>query len=158
MLQVRDYTWNSVIVEARREFFVNKLRLEAFESEERQARRWSAAMARDVVQCLTIMGPEEMKGLISRREEWCRVKDVLQTQGSLRLDQSVVSLLEECDLETSDPLAYDFVMSMTEYGGPDRGVGWDEHINSKREGAEFKMDINDGLPGWYVYYDMYGWC
>ena len=36
LLQVREHTWNTVIVDARREFVVNKLKLEAFETEERQ--------------------------------------------------------------------------------------------------------------------------
>lgn len=54
--------------------------------------------------------------------------------------------------------AFDLVMAMSDYGHAGTTVGWDEQINSKREGAVFKMDINDGLPGWYVYYDMYGWC
>lgn len=58
--QVRGHTWRNVIVEARREFFVNKLRLEAFETEERQARRWSAAMTRDVVQHLTMLNAQEV--------------------------------------------------------------------------------------------------
>jgi hypothetical protein len=34
---------------------------------------------------------------------------------------------------------------------------WDEHLNTRKEGAQFRLDVN-GVPGWYVYYDMYGWC
>ena len=45
-------------------------------------------------QTLTAMSQDEVRELIGRREEWLRVKDVLQTQGSLKLDDSIVSLLE----------------------------------------------------------------
>ena len=72
----------------------------------------------------------QVQALISRREEWCRVKDVLQTQGSLTLEQSLVSLLEEADLRASGQLAFDFVMATSEYGVDGR-PGWDEEINSR---------------------------
>jgi hypothetical protein len=47
--QVREHTWKTVIVDARREFVVNKLKLEAFETEERQV---PARTVRTIAVCL----------------------------------------------------------------------------------------------------------
>ena len=41
--QVRDHRWKEAIVEARRDFRVNQLKLEAFESPEQQAAAAAAA-------------------------------------------------------------------------------------------------------------------
>jgi len=156
LLQLREYTWQSVIVEARREFVVNKLRLEAFESEEAQARRWAIAMGRDVLQQLTLLDKEGVKALIADTDKWARVKDVMQTQACLKLEQSIISLLETADLDASDDLAFDYIMAVTDFGFGQR-VQWDEHVNSRRQSAQFRLDVNN-VPGWYVYYDIYGWC
>ncbi len=36
-------------------------------------------------------------------------------QASLNLDQSIVSLLERADLDASDDLAFDYIMSITDF-------------------------------------------
>ena len=83
-MQVREHTWNSVIVEARREFFVNKLRLEAFESEERQARRWSVSMTRDIMQHLTMLSREEVDSQLDFPPNFTRVVAVCKNRERIR--------------------------------------------------------------------------
>ena len=70
--------------------------------------------------------------LVRDKDKWSRVKDVLQaaagsfltetltrmrqTQGNLRLDYSLLWLLEKADIEASSQLAFDYVMTMTDFG------------------------------------------
>eukprot|EP00960_Hanusia_phi_P057785 763663-Hanusia_phi.AAC.3 len=73
----------------------------------------------------------QVMALVRDKDKWSRVKDVLQvkvprtmrgvmgvrqTQGNLRLDYSVLWLLEKADLEASSQLAFDYVMTITDFG------------------------------------------
>jgi hypothetical protein len=155
--QLREWRWREAIVEAQREFRVNSLRLEAFQSRDQQARSWCTSLARDVVQTLTLMDRREVQALVANRDQWARVKDVLQAQGNLRLEYSVVWLLEQADLEASSDLALEYVMAVTDFADR-KGAGWDNHLNAARPRGQATFRFVKGVPGHYVYYDMYGWC
>ena len=58
----------------------------------------------------------QVEALIADKDQWARVKDVLQTQGNLRLDFSCISLLEQADLVSSSDLAFEYIMAVSDFG------------------------------------------
>jgi len=67
-----------------------------------------------------------------------------------------VSLLEQADLDASSDLAFDYIMAVSDFGFS-KTTTWDNHINTARPKGQFKTDVG-AVPGYYVFYDIYGWC